>query len=255
MTEKDILLRVQSRLLEMAAAVSRVLERENIPYWITAGNLLGAIRHKGWIPWDGDFDMVLMDDTYDQAIEILQRELPDDMFVEYFNSEPLYFHYWAHVKDVNSECLNSVSPQDGSYKHKGISVDLYRVKRIKAKDMFEHKRLLYIEYLNRRHNHGLIEEDDYMNRIQKLQDLDVAKNMIRIDYRKPLNLDEDVYVGGTRSVYYPDELFPLKKYRFMDEDFLGPNNADPYLTRIYGDYMQLPPVEKRKPSIVDVKFF
>lgn len=70
--------------------------------------------------------------------------------------------------------------------------------------------------------------------------------------------------GNCRDIYaalssytdrlYPEELFPLKSYEFEGELFGGPNNADIFLRRCYGDYMRLPPEDARKPHNVNVKF-
>lgn len=53
---------------------------------------------------------------------------------------------------------------------------------------------------------------------------------------------------------YPEDLFPLKRYEFEGELFYGPKDADIFLKRCYGDYMQLPPEEKRVPHNSSVKF-
>ena len=74
--------RVQNRLLEMGKVIADILERNNIPYMITFGTLLGAVRHGGFIPWDDDFDMFLFEDSYEKAMEVLSKELPMDMFLE-----------------------------------------------------------------------------------------------------------------------------------------------------------------------------
>lgn len=91
------------------------------PFW--------GVRHKGFIPWDDDFDFYLFDESYDDALKVLKQNLPNNMFLEYFDTEPLYFHAWAHVKDLYTECDCQQFPQDGAYAHHGVSIDLYRTKK------------------------------------------------------------------------------------------------------------------------------
>ena len=113
----------------VAKVAKEILEKHDIPYFITYGTLLGAVRHKGFIPWDDDFDFYLLDEYYNEAMDVLRNELPHDMFLENEDTEPLFFHGWAHVKDLNSVASCDLYPQDGHYAHHGISVDLYHTKR------------------------------------------------------------------------------------------------------------------------------
>ena len=231
--------RVQNRLLEMAKTTATILENHNIPHMIAFGTLLGAVRHQGFIPWDDDFDFLLFDDTYEEAMSVLAKELPVTMFLENEKTEPKYFHAWAHVKDLNTICECDLSPHDELYSHKGMNVDLYKLKRIKARDFADFRYNEAIAYINRRKVLGFISDEEYKRR------LDIYIERRSKEY---ISSDEDIMayttdVGKMQCKY----VFPLKKYKFEDYEFWGPNNADGILHDRYGDYMTLPPESERIP--------
>lgn len=238
--------RVQNVLLEMASSAADILESHSIPYMMAYGTLLGAVRHKGFIPWDDDFDFFLFDDTYDAAIEILRNELPKSMFLEDSKSEPLYFHGWAHVKDMYSSVYCSQFPQDGAYKNKGISLDLYRTKEMPLSELQAYQNSEHRSYLSRRKAKGLIADDEYKRRMS------LIKDNVEI-----IGADEDVKVFNfveSGCFMKVEDVLPLKKIRFEDREFLAPNDPDTILTTFYGDYMKLPPVEKRLTHYSHVDF-
>lgn len=242
--------RVQDVLFEMAKNIATILEKNNIPYMIAFGTLLGAVRHKDLIPWDDDFDFYLFEDTYQTAIAVLRKELPNNMFVEDEISEPLYFHSWAHIKDLNSETSCELFPQDSLYAHKGISVDLYKTRRMKILEVEPFLKEENKKYIIRRKKKGLISEEEYITRLQKL-----AEN--KNTPHKCADENEDVFsLIPVYKCHYirASSVFPLRKYTIRNQEFYGPNDADCILTSIYGDYMKLPPKEKRTCHYSSVKF-
>lgn len=233
---------VQNRLLEMGKAITAILEEHKIPYMMAYGTLLGAVRHQGFIPWDDDFDLYLFDDTYEQAMDALRDELPDDLFLEDADSEPLYFHSWAHAKDLRSETYCDAFPQDNSYAHKGISLDLYRTKkmeRCELKHYLNQENRLYIE---RRRERGLIGSQEYAERMRRLE--------IAVGEEERERSDDHTEIYALVNAYrckemLPGDIFPLTKYTFEDSTFYGPCHAEAVLESIYGDWEKLPPEDKR----------
>lgn len=243
---------VQKRLLEMAVAIRNILEKENIPYIITYGTLIGAVRHKGFIPWDDDFDFFLFAETYDQAMIALKQNLPEDMFLENRDSEPNYFHYWSHVKDLKTITECKLYPQDGIYQHKGLIVDLYKATRMKLKDAELNRHQKALEYFQRIYALGIIDKEFFNKKTAELH--------ILIEIEKKASLEsedeEEVYSfpDNKHNYFRLEELFPLKRYEFENTYFMGPQNPDQMLRRSHGDYMQLPPEDKRKPHYSKVEF-
>lgn len=243
--------RVQQRLLVMAKEIRDVLERNQIPYFITYGTLLGAVRHKGFIPWDDDFDFYLFAESYDEAIAVLRQELGQDMFVEDAQSEPLFYHGWARVKDLTTEVTCGMYPVDGCYQHHGVCIDLFKVTKVKANTVGHFRLTEHLDYLRRRHQKQLLGDEEFLRRSAEVtaalgeaqQQLEQTGEGEKYTYATVLPVLDRMEI---------DELFPLKDYVFEDTRFLGPNNADAFLSKRYGDYMALPSEDQREPHYSQV---
>ena len=240
----------QLRLLEMAKSVHAILDAHGIPYMISYGTLLGAVRHHGFIPWDDDFDIFLFSETYDQAINVLSAELPNTYFVENEKSEPLYFHAWAHVKDLNSEAISQIFLQDNAYSHHGLFIDLYKATKMPREKItiFQYKEAL--NYFHRLFLFGLMSEEKYKQRVENTQKSLLLESGV-------INRPDDLvygYISSNNRYFEVSEVFPLKWYQFENTYFWGPNSYDSILKRIYNNYMELPPINKRLPhySMINV---
>ena len=242
--------RVHDVLLRAGKCTANILERHDIPYMMAYGTLLGAVRHKGFIPWDDDFDLMLFAESYSQAMDYLRAELPDDLFLEDEKSEPLYFHAWAHVKDLKTKAVFSLFPQDNAYSHDGVSIDLYITQRVKKCELHNYLDGENYAYLQRRKQKGLITPEEFSTRMHKL-------NQSALFHEK---CDDDHEVLALMTGYKckflePDDVFPLRRYAFEDTEFFGPARAEAILTNIYGDFMKFPPDEQRIGHYSSVKFY
>jgi len=244
--------KVQKRLLEMAEIATKILDCNNIPYMISYGTLLGAVRHKGFIPWDDDFDLFLFDDNYDQALRCLRKELPTDIIVHDRETDPIYWPAWSRLRDIHSRTHATQFPDDNAYRYTGINLDLYRLRQVPRALVDIQIKQMGIEFLVRKHSVGMLSDSEYQEKFdlwtreytalvaQKPEQVDLADRVYSFLADMPL-----VEVG---------DVFPLQKYQFEGIEFWGPNNADALLSTSYGDYMQIPPYEKRRPHYDHVEF-
>lgn len=231
-----LLRQAQLRLLEMGLAIHSILKTNNIPYVITYGTLLGAVRHHGFIPWDDDLDFYLFDKYYDEAIDLLRKNLPKDMFLEDSYSEPLYFHGWAHVKDLKSYVHCKQYIQDNAYQHHGLSVDLYKATLIPRGELKLFQLQEQKKYYERRHKHGLIADNMFFKLVEDIN--------VKIDQESSIRFNNEDVIYGFMSLdgdyLEVNEVFPLREYSFEEHSFYGPNSYHSFLERCYGNYLELP---------------
>ena len=77
-------------LLEMLKDIDALCRKHNIPYFLNGGTALGAVRHKGFIPWDDDADISMMREDFDRFREVVKTDLPDKYVAQCFASDRRY---------------------------------------------------------------------------------------------------------------------------------------------------------------------
>lgn len=242
-TKEDIK-KVQARLLEIAKIATSILERNHIQYFIGGGTLLGAVRHHGFIPWDDDFDLFLLDEEYENALQCLRQELPRDIIVHDRKTDYTYWHAWTKLKDANTKAHSMAHPDDNVYPYTGLSLDLFRLEKRKKSQLEAYWQQSKIEFLVRKYDAGLINDERYHELFTQWtrEYTEIIEHLAA----KTVS-DSEVYTSLTSLCKIEKEdIFPLQKYSFEDTLFWGPAHYDTILTQGYGAYMQIPNYENRK---------
>ena len=115
-------------LLRMLKIFDHLAKKYEINYWLEAGTLLGAVRHKGFIPWDTEVDLGIVRADFDRFVREAAHELPSDIFIQTPQTDP-YFCTWEkcqyimRLKDKYSCYLDWALKNPERKHHNGIQID------------------------------------------------------------------------------------------------------------------------------------
>lgn len=116
----------QKIMTDMLKEFHRMCRENNLKYWCIGGTLLGIIRHKGWIPHDGDIDVCMLEDDYNKFKKL---KLRDDLFLQNFETDPLhkkYGHEYLPKLRHKYSCITTVSHNKF---HHGLQLDIFVMKK------------------------------------------------------------------------------------------------------------------------------
>ncbi len=134
---KENLKRLQKVEFELLSEVDRICRKNNIQYTLYAGTLLGAVRHKGFIPWDDDADIAFLPEEYDKFFEACKRDLDKKKFFlqDYRTDE----HYrWGYAKMRRNDSAFIREGQEHMKYHNGICIDLFILYNHSNKHQLDH---------------------------------------------------------------------------------------------------------------------
>ena len=246
--------RQQLRMLDILKEVDAICKRHDIPYWLSSGTLIGALRHDGFIPWDDDLDIEMMRKDYVRLLSVLKQELPDWLALQDDDTDPGYFFCYAKVRDRRS-CLNEGNNYDRQWKEKGIYIDIFPMER---HPIWLHK--LTEKTIGHMYKVWRTSTDDAkaIRSVRRIFNINtrVLFPLLRAFCRL---LPGKTITSGMGIPYhnprYAAEIFPLTTHVFEDRQFPVPGHADLLLRRLYGDYMQLPDLTKLAPHVAHLEFY
>ncbi len=257
--EGTTLRKAQLRMLDILIEVDKICRKHNIPYWLDFGTLLGAIRHKGFIPWDDDIDIAVVKKDYKKLKKVLKDELPMQYTFQDWSSEKNLITKMGKVRDSKSYYKEFYYDKEALI-CQGIYIDIFPKVKIVSLKVRKFIDFFYGRAYKRLHgfNDNLLEKIIAWTMWPFVNLLVFFANNCStlIRYLTKNNRISDIY--GSVSLYSKhnlDDIFPLKEYIFEEKFFLVPNQWDKYLKEIYGDYMEIPPVEKRQIHAEKIELF
>ena len=241
---------VQKKELDILCEVRDICNRNNIEYWLDGGTCLGAVRHGGFIPWDDDIDICIREDDTDRFIDVMQRELPAHLFLQTSKTDPSHHSTIMKIRDNNSLMVEFGDDFHRDY-HKGIYIDVFPMTDYpNVSKAFCHTVTAgYCKansVLNKQHLYSWRSTVELIWFGMKRGIMKLAWSLANAVCGKGTYYATLLANNGLGFMHRKDGVFPLKPMMFEGETFLGPANPDQYLTEQYGDYMQMPPEDKRE---------
>ena len=242
---------LKSLQLDMLVQFKAVCEKLNLRYYLMGGTMLGAVRHGGFIPWDDDIDVGMPRQDYEIFLQKAQRLLPDHLFVQSFVTDPQYPANFAKIRNSNTTYVES-SVRKRPMNH-GVYLDIfpldYYPENPKA---LEWKKMALALRINR------VFTDTNPKFTTRLASLVACiycpsvKNALQRREKLFRSVTEGSRIANHCGAWGKKEICPAdwygegKKLLFEGVEVTVPDQYEKWLTQVYGDYMQLPPPEKRK---------
>lgn len=256
----DTIRKLQLVQLEILKDVARFCDEENLTYYLFGGTLIGAIRHQGFIPWDDDVDIAMYRDDYETFIKSFPKKKHDKYYIQNNHTDKDYSRFITKVR------LNGTKQVERNLSdipmHHGIYIDIFPLDHVPKTDGVCLKmRGTFIRILGALSGLRVGKRDRSSKRRDTLKQ--ILRFVVMIFPRSAINNSFDYICSmsnkivcdyttcfasgyGWKKQLVKNETYANgQKVEFEGQKFNIPSNYEYLLTKVYGDYMKLPPVEKR----------
>lgn len=249
---------LQDRLLKMISWLHNFCVKHEISYYISGGTLLGAVRHKGFIPWDDDIDIAIPRNEYMKIIDLLKKPI-DGYVIESPYSENKEFPYsFAKFYDTNTTLTENLRRPFT----RGVFIDIFPIdglgndlkkanknyKKIKYKYANYISKVAFFDKKRKWYKNFLIA----VNRLIPFKCINLNKMELKLEKLRQKYSYHDSSVVGVLGIASQEKEIMAKEiygtptlYKFHNIELYGPEKYHEYLNLKYGDYTKLPPKQKQ----------
>lgn len=242
-------------VLDIAKIFHTICIKHNIPYYLCGGGMLGAIRHKGFIPWDDDLDFLVPRTYFCKLINILKKELPTYYKIVDSNDDDNIFGEIVKIEDCRTVIKDKFNTNT-KIEH-GVFIDLFPMDYTDGSHKLLSKNSIVLNLL-RLHLLSKLRAKNTKIRLVKILPQLFGKS-IYIKLIKHFTSKSGPYIANYSGAYGERETIPKEwlgnsLFDFEDTQFYGIQKYDEYLIQLYGNYMELPPESKRRSHLIEIYY-
>lgn len=240
--------------VEILKEFINICEKLNLKYYVIGGTLLGAVRHNGFIPWDDDIDIGMPRKDYDIFIAEASKYLSEHYFLQNHLTDPMWISNFSKIRDSRTTFIES-SVKKFSINH-GVYIDIFPLDYHDKtnEDLFFRKFKTYTRRIGLAYQSPnlKVKLKKYLVSFRSLLSCWSLRNTVLKKEKLMKNNDATPYWANYCGAWGKKEIAPVSWYgdgvilQFEGINVVAPSNYDAWLTQVYGNYMELPPVEKRK---------
>lgn len=255
---------VQEIIWNIMIELKKYLEENNIEYYMLGGTLLGAVRHKGFIPWDDDIDIGIPREQYENFIKNVQKKLPKNLKLDTYKNNENHHYYFSRIVDTRYSLKRTGSLEE---RNEDVWIDIFPLDGMPNNYILRKIHMIKLLFSRAMYHISCFDKVNLKRPGRPLSERIVIKFIMITGFGKNLNMynwlnridrllkkypySKSNYVVNFMGQYKFKEMFEKKyygdgkMYNFEDGQLMGPENYDYILTQMYGDYM-VPPNEQDK---------